>query len=82
MIIILGVRLLRPQAENVSSKTTEFNLSNSLNKNFNQLKTYRFYSTILSSNWKSTEGILNKNTFVAPSKIMQVFNNVTFLKIY
>jgi len=56
---------MRLQVENVSRKTT-----GSLNKSFNNFETNRFYSSILSSNFKSTEGIMNKNIPIAQSSIM------------
>jgi len=61
---------MRLHVENVSSKTTGSNLFGSLNKNFNNFETNRFYSSILSSNFKSTEGIINKNTPIPQSSIM------------
>lgn len=65
-----GIRLIRSQAENVQSKTSGINQLNSLDKSSNYFERNRFYSTILSSNWKSTDRILNKNTSIVDSKIM------------
>lgn len=70
-IILIAVRLT-PQlhVENFPIKTLGTNLCNSsINKKFNQFESNKFYSTILSTNWKSSEGVLNKNTSVV-SKIM------------
>jgi len=56
---------MRLQVENVSSKTT-----GSVNKSLNNFETNRFYSSILSSNFKSIEGIMNKNIPTVQSSIM------------
>lgn len=61
---------MRLQVENVPSKTIESNLFGSVNKSLNYLETNRFYSAILSSSYKSTQGILNRNTPIAHSNIM------------
>jgi len=58
------------RVENVSSKTTGFNLFGSLNKSFNNFETNRFYSSILSSNCKLADGIMNKNTPIPQCSIM------------
>ncbi|XP_022169699.1 39S ribosomal protein L35, mitochondrial [Myzus persicae] len=72
--ILSGVRLMRVQVENAPSKTTGSNLLGSFNKSFIKFETNRFYSSILSSNFKSAEGIMNKNTPIAQSNIMIDFN--------
>ncbi|NP_001280433.1 uncharacterized protein LOC100168138 [Acyrthosiphon pisum] len=72
--ILSGARLMRLHVENVSSKTTGSNLFSSLNKNSNNFETNRFYSSILSSNFKSTERVMNKNTPIPQSSIMFDFN--------
>jgi len=61
---------MRLHVENVPSKITGSNLLGSVNKSFNNFETNRFYSSILSFNFKSTEGILNRNTPIAHSNIM------------
>lgn len=59
---------MRLQVENVSSKTT-----GSVNKSLNNFEANRLYSSFLSSNFKSIEGIMNKNIPTAlniPTSIM------------
>lgn len=63
-----GIRLIRLQSENVPRKTSGISLFNSLNKSFDQSTSNKYYSTILSSIWKSPEGILNKYTSIGPAK--------------
>lgn len=60
---------MRLHVENVS-KTSGPSLFGSLNKNLNNFETNRFYSSILSSNFKSTEGTMKKNTPISQSSIM------------
>lgn len=61
---------MRLQIENVPSKTTGSNLFSYVNKSFPNFETNRFYSSILSSNSKSTERILDKNTSIVHSSLM------------
>lgn len=61
---------MRLQIENVPSKSTGSNLFSSINKSITNFETKRFYSSILSSNFKSTVGILNKNTSIAHTNLM------------
>lgn len=75
IFLFLGVRLIRLPTENVQNKTSTINILSSINKNLNQLETNRLFSTVLSSSWKSTEGIINKYTPIAPSNIKLVFCN-------
>ncbi|VVC35570.1 Ribosomal protein L35 [Cinara cedri] len=70
-VISGGVRLIRSQTENAPIKASQVHsLSFLLNNNFNRFETSRFYSTVLSSNWRSTKNIFNKNTSIAPSNII------------
>lgn len=59
-----SIRLIQLQTEYVPRQISGTNLLCSLNKRFNQIETNKLYSTILSSNWKSSENFKNKNTSI------------------
>lgn len=65
-----GVRTIRLQSENVPRRTSGINLFNFLSESFNRCTSSRYYSTILSSIWKSPGSVLNRNTSIALSNVI------------